>query len=65
MTPINENTSGKLEARRALVESRQASRRADNLIDETRLALEAVRASRLENHFADKFRAIIQGGYRQ
>jgi hypothetical protein len=65
MTPINENTSGRLEARRALVESRQSRRDVDTLIGETRDALAVVKASRESNHFADKFRAIIQGGYPQ
>lgn len=57
----DETTSGIDEARKALAESRRSSRRADTLIADTRAALESVRASRENNHFADKFRAIIRG----
>jgi len=64
MTTPNEYTSGKGEAKAALAESRLASRRADTLISEARVTLDAVRVSRENNHFADKFRVIIQGGHR-
>lgn len=57
----DENTSGVAEARKALAESRRSSVRADTLIADTRRALDRVRATREDNHFADKFRAIIRG----
>lgn len=63
MTPADENTSGIDEARKALAESKQASRRADNLIGDVRSSLTQVRQAREVNHFTDKFRAIIQGGH--
>lgn len=64
MTPSNipdENTSGLRDARKALAESRRSNKRADTLIAETREQLDKVRQSREDNHFADKFRAIIKG----
>lgn len=64
MTP-NEYTNDKGEAKAALAESRLSSRRADTLISDVKASIEAVRVSRESNHFTDKFRAIIQGGYHQ
>ncbi|MDQ2690358.1 MAG: hypothetical protein M3Y29_08810 [Chloroflexota bacterium] len=61
MSTPEENTQGREAARKALAESRRSSAKADRLIADTRAALDAVRASRERNHFADKFRAIIRG----
>lgn len=61
-TPVNETTQGREEARRAVAASQRSSRRADTLIAETTAMLGLARAHRESNHFADKFRAIIQGG---
>lgn len=60
MTPT-EQTSGKREAQQALAESRRAEHRTDSIIDEARAALATVKADRLQNHYADKFRIIIRG----
>lgn len=56
-----ENTIDTYGARQALDAARASSRRADTLIAETREQLDRVRQTREENHFADKFRAIIRG----
>jgi len=61
MSNPEENTIDPRAARRALAESRRSSRRADTLIAESREAIAAVRLARQDNHFADKFRAIIKG----
>lgn len=61
MPPIDENTSGREEARKVLRESQRSSRRADILIAATRQSVGQVREAREANHFADKFRAIIKG----
>jgi len=62
MTTPDETTSGKTAARRALIESRRAASRTDSIIAEARAATASVQESRQRNHYADKFRAIIQGG---
>ncbi len=59
---MNENTSGREEARRAREEARSASHRIDVLLDSIRTGpLAQLRQSREENHFAQKMRAIIRG----
>ncbi|MCM3521791.1 hypothetical protein [Curtobacterium sp. P97] len=59
---MNENTSGREEARRAREEARSASHRIDALLDSIRTGpLAQLRQSREENHFAQKMRAIIRG----
>jgi len=66
MTPNSlpdENTSGLDEARKAVARARSSSQRADSLISRTQRSLAQVKETREVNHFADKFRAIIQGGY--
>jgi hypothetical protein len=65
MTPNNQqhHTNGRAEARQALAESRESSQSADRLILETQAALAKVRASREQNHFTDKFRAVIRGSH--
>lgn len=57
----DETTVGRREAQRALAESRLANRRVVPLIAQTSATFDLVRAHREANHFADKFRAIIQG----
>lgn len=57
----DENTVGRREAQRALAESRLANRRVGSLLAQTSATFDLVRAHRETNHFADKFRAIIQG----
>jgi hypothetical protein len=59
---MNEQTSGRDEARRARDEARSASHRVDLLLDSIRNGpLAQLRQSRMENHFAQKMRAIIRG----
>lgn len=59
---MNENTSGREEARRAREEARSASHRIDALLDLVRTGpLAEMRASRERNHYADKMRRIIRG----
>jgi hypothetical protein len=59
---MNENTSGREEARRAREEARSASHRIDVLLESIRTGpLAQLRQSREENHFAQKMRAIIRG----
>lgn len=59
---MNEQTSGRDEARRARDEARSASHRVDVLLDSIRNGpLAQLRQSRMENHFAQKMRAIIRG----
>lgn len=61
MTPVDENTSGREEARRAVEESQRLARKADRLIATTRGSLGQMRHLRETNHFTEKFRKIIQG----
>lgn len=61
MSPIDENTSGRTEARKALAESRRSSKQDDRLIAAAQAVLGQVREAREANHFADKFREIIRG----
>jgi hypothetical protein len=59
---MNEQTSGREEARRARDEARTASHRIDMLLDSIRNGpLAQMRQSRVENHFAQKMRTIIRG----
>lgn len=61
MSPIDENTSGKSAALKALSDSKRLSRQTDSMIATARETLDQVRQSREENHFANKFRRIIRG----
>lgn len=61
MSIPDENTSGIDEARKALAESKRATRRTDRVIIDAKLAIGQVRQAHEGNHFADKFRAIIRG----
>lgn len=59
---MNEHTAGREEARRARDEARSASKRIDALLDTIRTGpLAQIRASREQNHYADKMRRIIRG----
>lgn len=59
---MNEQTSGRDEARRAAAEARTASHKIDALLESIRTGpLAQMRESRERNHFADKMRAIIRG----
>lgn len=48
-------------AREAAEESRRSSVDTDEIIAQARAGVESLRRIRTANHFADKFRAIIQG----
>lgn len=54
-------TSGKDEAIKALAESEASNRAVDALLADIQKSFDLVRMHRESNHFADKFRAIIQG----
>jgi|GEM_PF-5030881 hypothetical protein len=59
---MNEHTAGREEARRARDEARSATKRIDALLDTIRTGpLAQIRASREQNHYADKMRRIIRG----
>jgi hypothetical protein len=59
---MNEHTAGREEARRAREEARSATARIDALLDTIRTGpLAQIRASREQNHYADKMRRIIRG----
>lgn len=59
---MNEHTAGREEARRARDEARSATKRIDALLDSIRTGpLAQIRASREQNHYADKMRRIIRG----
>jgi hypothetical protein len=61
---MNEQTSGRDEARRARDEARSASHRVDMLLESIRNGpLAQLRKSRVENHFAQKMRTIIRGDH--
>lgn len=61
---MNENTSGRGEARRALERARADSSSVDRLLESIRSGpLAALREKREANHFADKMRAIIRGDH--
>lgn len=49
------------DAQRAVAESRRASVDTDEIIAQARRGVESLRRIREANHFADKFRLIIQG----
>lgn len=58
---VPENTAGR-DALRALREARRSSVAADRMIAESRELLGQVRKNRLENHYTQKLRTIIQQG---
>jgi len=59
---MSEHTAGREEARRARDEARSATKRIDALLDTIRTGpLAQIRASREQNHYADKMRRIIRG----
>jgi hypothetical protein len=57
-----EKTAGRSEARKAAIEARSASARIGRMADDARSTIDEMRARRVDNHFADKMRSIIQGG---
>jgi hypothetical protein len=58
-----EMTNGRDDAAKAVRQAKESSRQTDALIVDMRLSLASIKASRESNHFADKFRAILQGGH--
>lgn len=63
MTGIDENTSGRRDAKRAVDDATTSSIRTDKLIAETRQSLDAIRARRETNHFQITFQHILRGGH--
>lgn len=61
MSYPDENTVGRREAQKALDQSKKAARSDESLIRRSTETFDLIRAHRETNHFADKFRAIIQG----
>lgn len=57
-----ENTIDPRKARKALDESRASKAATAAIIDEARRTFDQVRQHRVDNHYRDKFRAIIRGG---
>ena len=57
-----ETTNGRDDARKAVERAEHSKKQTDDLIVEMRVSLASIKASRESNHFADKFRAILQGG---
>lgn len=56
-----ERTAGRSEARKAAAEGRSASARIGRLAEDARATIDEMRTRRIDNHFADKMRSIIQG----
>lgn len=58
----DDTAADRIEARRALIETRRSQTHATAIIDSAVAELGLIRAHRERNHFTDKFRAAIQRG---
>lgn len=58
---VDEHTSGRDEARRALAESRASSRQADKLIERSAIVTALIEAHNAPDHFVDRLRETIRG----
>lgn len=58
----DDTAADRIEARRALIETRRSQTKATAIIESAALEMRLIRQARERNHFTDKFRAAIQRG---
>lgn len=64
MTWNLENTAGKADAKKALEEARKGATRSNRIIDAATAQMDRMRGTRVENHFTQRMRQMMQGDTR-
>lgn len=59
-----ENTAGKDEARKALADAKKNASRSNRIIEAATAQMDRIRGERVDNHFTQRMRQMMQGDTR-